>query len=79
MTLEDVPFKCPRQFLYYTEFICTRASEKNLNLNFISLVGFQVSKIRMFFWKSLEPPVFLFSNILLYGLEQSRELRALIR
>ena len=48
---EKVPIKCPRQFLYYTRFICRRACEKKYSLNFMSLVGFQVSKIWKFFWK----------------------------
>ena len=68
--------------------------KKNSSLNFMSLAGFQASKIWMCFWKltaeqvlksfssrnnSLKPPVFGFSNSLPYGLEESREFRALIR
>ena len=91
---EKVPIKCPRQFLYYIEFICRRACEKKSSLNFMSLVGFQVSKIWNFFWKiycvasfkiichsrnnSLEPLAVGFPNSHPYVMEESRELRALI-
>ena len=66
--------------------------EKNSSLNFMSSVGFQASKIRMFLgkftaelvWKSfsgrndaIETPNFRFSNSLLYGLEEYKELRIL--
>ena len=62
--------------------------KKNSSLNFMSLVGFQASKSGSFFgkcyvelvWKSFSGRNrFLFSNSLLYDLEESRELRALIR
>ena len=64
--------------------------KKNSSLNLMSWVGFQASKIWMFFgkiflelfWKSfsgrnnsLEPPNFWFHNSLPYSLEESRELR----
>ena len=67
--------------------------KKKSSLNSMSLIGFQVSKISMFFGKftanqvmrsfsdrinSLEPPVFEFTNGLPYGLEESGESRALI-
>ena len=60
----------------------------------MSSVGFQASRILMFFGKftvekvlksfsgrnnSLNPPVFGFCDSLPFGLEESRELRALIR
>ena len=60
--------------------------KKNSSLNFMSSVGFQASKIWIFFGKftvelvsksfsgrnnSLDPSVFWFSNIRLYGLEES--------
>ena len=95
MHFEDVPIKCPKQFLYYIEFICRRACDKkNSSLNFMSLVGFQASKIWMFFFgkftveqvlksfsgrnNSLKPPVFWSCDSLPYDLEKSKELRALI-
>ena len=68
--------------------------KKNPSLNFLSLVGFQASKICMFFRKftaeqvlksflrinnSLKPPLFGFCDSLPIILEESRELRALIR
>ena len=67
--------------------------QKNSSLSFMSSVGFQASKIWMFFgyftaelvWKSfpvrdnfLEPPVFLFYNSLLNALEESRDFGILI-
>ena len=74
---EEVPLKYPSQFWYYTEFIFRRACEKNSSPDFMFwLVGFQASKIWMFFWKiycvagfeirndSLKLPVFGFSNSL---------------
>ena len=48
---EDVAIKYPKQILHYIKFICRRACAKNSSLNFMSLVGFQASKIWMFFWK----------------------------
>ena len=73
----------------YIEFMCRRASGKKISLNFMSLVGFQASKIWMFSAeqalksfsgrnKYLEAPVFGFCDSLRFGLEESRELRALI-
>ena len=46
---EKVPIKCPRQFLYYIEFICRRACEKKSSLNSMSLVW--LPDIQKFFWK----------------------------
>ena len=66
---------------------------KNSSLNFMSLVGFEASKIWMFFGKftaeqvlksfsgrnnCLKSPVFEFCDSLPYDLEKSIELRALI-
>ena len=50
---KDVSIKCPKQFLYYTEFKCGRALEKNSSLNMMYLVGFQASKIWNFFLKNV--------------------------
>ena len=84
--------KIVKPSLYYIEFIC-RPCEKNSSMNFMSSVGFQTSKIWMLFWKiyweqnlksfsgrnnSLKSSVLRFSNSLPLGLEESRELRALI-
>ena len=67
--------------------------KKYSGLNFMSSVDFHASKIWMSFWKigfeqvsksfsgrnnSLEPSVFRLSNSLPYGVDESRELRALI-
>ena len=67
--------------------------KKNSSLNYVSSVGFQASKICMFFGKftaeqvlksflgtnnSLKAPAFGFCDSLPFGLEESRELRALI-
>ena len=72
---------------WYVEGTC----EKNSSLNFMSLVGFQASKICMFFGKftaeqvlksrnnSLKPSFFGFCDNIPFSLEESRELRALIR
>ena len=85
--------KIVKPSLYYIEFICRRPCEKNSSMNFMSTVGFQTSKIWMLFWKiyweqnlksfsgrnnSLKSSVLRFSNSLPLGLEESRELRALI-
>ena len=68
--------------------------KKYISLNFRSLAGFQAFKIYMFFGKltaeqdlklflgknnSLKPPFFGFCDSLPFGLEESRELKALIR
>ena len=67
--------------------------KKNSNLNFMSSIDFQASKISIFLgsntvkqvlkpfsdrYNSLELPGFRLYNSLLYVLEESRELRALI-
>ena len=86
---ENVPMKCPKQFLCYIDFICRRTCERNSSLNFMYLVGFQASKICMSFWKiycrasfeisSVKSPVFGLCDSLTPGLEESRVLRYLIR
>ena len=68
--------------------------KKNISLNFMSLAGFQAFKIDMIFGKltadqdlksflgknnSLKPLFFGFCDSLPFGLEESRELKALIR
>ena len=78
---------------FYIITSCRRACEKKVSLNFMSLVGFQASKVWMFFGKfpieqffksfpgrnnSMECHVFGFSNSLPYALEGSRQLKALI-
>ena len=89
---EDVPIKCPKQFLYYIEFICRRTCEKKASLNFMSSAC-KPTKSGCFFGKftvqqvlksfsgrnnSLEPSIFGCSDSLPYGLEESKELRAFI-
>ena len=44
--------QCLKHFLYYIEFLCRTSCEKNSSLNFMSLIGFQASKIQMFLQKS---------------------------
>ena len=89
---EDVPIKCPKQFLYYIEFIYRRTCEKEASLNFMSSAC-KPTKSGCFFGKftvqqvlksfsgrnnSLEPSIFGCSDSLPYGLEESKELRAFI-
>ena len=51
-TLKMFLFSVPNDFyIIFIEFICRRACEKNLSLNFISLVVIQASKLWMFFRK----------------------------
>ena len=54
---EDVPIKCPKQFLHYLSSYGEGHVQKNSSLNFMSLVGFQTSKNRNIFWK-----IFLWSQ-----------------
>ena len=49
---EGVVIKCPKQFLRYIELICSGSCKKNSSVNFVSLVGFQTSKLWMIFWKT---------------------------
>ena len=93
--MPEVTFKCQNQFLYYIKFTYRKAYEKNILarvscLWFIS----RPPKSGCFFGKftaelvlksfsgrnnSLMSPVFGFRDSLPFGLEESREVRALIR
>ena len=92
--LLNVPIKCPKQFFYY-EFICRTACEKkfkskfhvfhwfpglqNLHVFFGKFTVEQVLKSFLGRYNSLKPPFSGFSDSLPFGIEQWRELRALIR
>ena len=89
MHFEDVSIKCPKQFLRLLSLYVEGHAQKNSSLSFMPSVGFQPSKIwiitveqvlKSFSGRnySLRPPVFAFCDSLLFGLEESRELRALI-
>ena len=90
MQFEDVTIKCPKQFLYYIEFICRRASEKNSSLKFCVFGWFPgLQNLDVFFGKftvgqvlksfsgtndTLKPPVFGFCDSLPFGLENQESL-----
>ena len=82
---EDVSVKCPKQFLYYIEFICRRVCEKKLKSEFHVFDWFHDLQILEVFLEiycgaSLETifrqkyfpknPCFFIITSLLYGLEK---------
>ena len=92
MQFEDVPIKCSK---HYVEFMCRRACEKKIQVRISCLwLVSRPPKSGCFFGKltveqvlksfsgrnnPLKPPVFGFCDSLPFGLEESRELKALIR
>ena len=91
---EDVTIKCPKQYLYYIEFVCKRTHGKNSSLIFYVFGWLPGLQNLDFFGKftaeqvlkpfagrdnSLKLTVFGFCDSLLFGVEESGELRALIR
>ena len=77
---EDVPIKCPKQFLHI-EFICRGACKRPPKSGYFGgkFIAEQVLKSFSGRNDSLQSPIFRISNSLLYGLEESRELRILIQ
>ena len=91
---EDVPIKCPKQFLFYDEFICRRACIKKFKSKFHVFGWFPGLQNVCFFEKFtaeqvlkpflgrnnfLKPSFFGVCDSLRFCLKESRDLRALIR
>ena len=89
-----VPIKCSNQFSYYIEFICRRAYQIKIlvwvsshgwfpGLQSLDVFGKLTAELLLKSLsgrnKSLEVPPFFFSNGLPYDLEESKDLRTLIR
>ena len=76
MTTKDISIKCPNNFYVILSSYVEEYVKKNWGLNFMYLVGFQVSKFWKFFWKTYrgasleiifrfhETPFFIFLTVL---------------
>ena len=67
LAFEDVPNKCPKQFLSFIKFVCRREHE---NMFLGKHTARQVLKPFSDRKKSLKPPIFGFSNNFPFSLEE---------